>query len=158
MTTTFEIVTSAELFAVATVLLRDLAHSVILRAQGVQQTVAVAVAATPLHVAILVMEGPIAVLLDCARARVALIASSALLIVVYEVIVCESQGGRLEVTLLPIGVHQVVHVIQAVPCASVQELSSAGLTSIVALGASLVFTVSDLELRLLTLFASSLLA
>eukprot|EP00354_Favella_ehrenbergii_P012531 CAMPEP_0170456300 /NCGR_PEP_ID=MMETSP0123-20130129/3984_1 /TAXON_ID=182087 /ORGANISM="Favella ehrenbergii, Strain Fehren 1" /LENGTH=156 /DNA_ID=CAMNT_0010719739 /DNA_START=1790 /DNA_END=2260 /DNA_ORIENTATION=- len=156
MTTTFEIVTSAELFAVATVLLRDLAHSVILRAQGVQQTVAVA--ATPLHVAILVMEGPIAVLLDCARARVALIASSALLIVVYEVIVCESQGGRLEVTLLPIGVHQVVHVIRAVPCASVQELSSAGLTSIVALGASLVFTVSDLELRLLTLFASSLLA
>ena len=54
------------------------------------------------------MERALSIILDRTGARVAL---TPLFVVVDEVVVCEAQCGGLEIALLPVGVHQIVHLI-----------------------------------------------
>ena len=105
------------------------------------------------------MERALPVILDCTGARVAL---TPLLIVVDEVVVCEAQCSGLEIALLPVGVHQIVHLIRAIPGAIVDKLGSLLITLVAARRAvlpqrlRLCLTVSDFKLGLL--LADSLLA
>lgn len=92
------------MLTIATVLLCNLADSVVLRAERVQQTVA----RISLSIVVLLMERALSIILDRTGAGVAL---TPLLIIVYEVVVCEAQCGGLEIALLPVGVHQIVHLI-----------------------------------------------
>ena len=150
-----KVVARPKLLAVATVLLRNLAHGVVLRAECVQQ----AVASVCLSIVVLVVERALSVVLDCAGARVTL---APLLVVVDEVVVCEAQSCGLEVALLAVGVHQIVHLIRAITCTVVDELSSLLVSLIAARGSMLAdslrlgLAISDLKLGLL--LANSLLA
>ena len=105
------------------------------------------------------MERALPVILDRTGARVAL---TPLLIVVDEVVVCEAQCSGLEIALLPVGVHQIVHLIRAITGAIVDKLSSLLVALIAARRAvlpqrlRLCLAISDLKLGLL--LADSLLA
>jgi len=128
---------------------------VVLRIECVHQAVplVVIVVANKLMVAVVIVEGCVALDGGSPRGRVSLF----LLLVVYKVVVGEPKSGSFEVTLFSIGVHHSVHLIcivalRPISRAVVQKLGLLVCVLIIALSVGsrlLLTTVANLKVRLL---------